>query len=508
MSKNFLIAILVSFSILIGWDALVMKRLRPAPPSAAPARGQVSPSTPTAISPASSPSAEATLLHPQKTVEYTFGENRVAFNVFGASVQQWWIQEFGEQWVPLVPERGFTSQPLTTFPDLEFRVSRPAPNEVLFEGTRENGLRVKKVFRISPDGHIHQIDMTLENPGAQPVEASYSLGWGPGIASGDPDPKEQEQSQRALAFDAPRFLKLKPSSPTGTFQWWGVDARYFLAAFLNEERKPLSLKVTRTGKFYTVERDVQAALPSKTQSTESFHLYLGPKGYAQLASLELGLERSVDFGTFGGLGKIVLKVLYFFENVTHNYGWAIILLTLVIQILMIPLTLKSFQHSQRMKTLQPQIKKIQALYKSDPKRLNVEMLNLYQRHGLRFMGMEGCFPILIQLPVFWALYTTLRNAFELRHAPWLGWIQDLSKYDPFYILPILMGVGMLAQQKMTMASMDPAQARMMYIMPVIFIFFFFKLPSGLVLYWFTQSLLTILIQLVLMKKFSKEQGVS
>jgi YidC/Oxa1 family membrane protein insertase len=157
----------------------------------------------------------------------------------------------------------------------------------------------------------------------------------------------------------------------------------------------------------------------------------------------------------------------------------------------LPLTISSFKHGQKMKAVQPQMKRLQELYKNDARRLNVEMMELYKRHGLRFMGLEGCLPVFIQMPVFFALYNALRSTYELRHAPWIGWIKDLSLHDPFYVLPVLMGAGMFFQQKMSMASMDPSQRQIMYIMPVMFTFFFLKMPSGLVLYWLTSSLLGI-----------------
>jgi YidC/Oxa1 family membrane protein insertase len=136
--------------------------------------------------------------------------------------------------------------------------------------------------------------------------------------------------------------------------------------------------------------------------------------------------------------------------------------------------------------------------------MNAEMLNLYQKHGLRFMGMEGCFPMLLQMPIFFSLYTALRNTYELRHAPWIGWIRNLSAQDPYFVLPVLMGAGMLAQQKMTMNIADPTQAKIMYLLPLVFTISFLKMPAGLVIYWLTNSLLTIGIQLVLMKRHSRE----
>lgn len=241
--------------------------------------------------------------------------------------------------------------------------------------------------------------------------------------------------------------------------------------------------------------------------------YLGPKGHEHLKSLHLGLEDSVDFGYFGFLGKIALAVLNYFQKVTGNYGWAIIILTITLQILVLPLTVKSFKASAAMKQLQPLVKNLQDTYKNDPKRLNVEMLNLYKTHKVNPLG--GCLPMLLQLPIFWALFTTLRNAFELRGAHWILWVKDLSAPDtlmviagfPINILPLIMGVGMFFQQKMMSVATDPAQQKMMYMMPVIFTFMFWSFPSGLVIYWLTNSILTMTEQYIIMRN-QPELGAS
>ncbi|MFH1378934.1 MAG: YidC/Oxa1 family insertase periplasmic-domain containing protein, partial [bacterium] len=234
------------------------------------------------------------------------------------------------------------------------------------------------------------------------------------------------------------------------------------------------------------------------EKTYTFKVYVGPKGYTHLKNLGFNLEESINFGLFSFLGKFVFNVLKYFYKITGNYGWSIVLLTMCLQVFFFPLSIKSFKASMAMKKLQPQIKIIQTKYKEDPKRLNVELMNLYKTSGTNPFG--GCLPMLLQIPVFWALFTTLRNAFELRGAPFIFWITDLSMHDPFFVLPILMGAGMLLQQKLTAVSADPNQARMMMFMPVIFTFMFLKFPAGLVLYWFTNSLLTMTGQFIFMKR--------
>jgi YidC/Oxa1 family membrane protein insertase len=182
-------------------------------------------------------------------------------------------------------------------------------------------------------------------------------------------------------------------------------------------------------------------------------------------------------------------MLNFFHRYAHNYGVAIILVTVVVKILFYPLTHKSMKSMTAMQRLQPQMKTIREKYRKDPQAMNKEMMALYKKHGVNPMG--GCLPILFQIPVFWALYKVLAMAIELRQAPFVLWITDLSVADPWKVTPILMGVSMFAQQKMTPTATDPRQAQMMLFLPVVFTFFFLNFPSGLVLYWLTNNLLTI-----------------
>ncbi len=231
------------------------------------------------------------------------------------------------------------------------------------------------------------------------------------------------------------------------------------------------------------------------------HIYLGPKEYERLKKTEKNLEETVEFGFFGSIGKGVLFILKFFYKITGNFGWSIVLLTMVLQVVLLPLTMKSFKSMQMLKKIQPQINTLRGKYKEDPKRLNIEMMNLYKTRRVNPFG--GCLPMILQIPIFWALFTTLRNTVELRYAPFIFWIKDLSSYDPLYILPVLMGIGMFLQQKMTTA--DPQQAKMVVFMPVLFVVLFLKFPSGLVLYWFINNIFNLIMQLVIMKQNRKKE---
>ncbi|HPA82780.1 MAG TPA: membrane protein insertase YidC, partial [Thermoanaerobaculales bacterium] len=223
-----------------------------------------------------------------------------------------------------------------------------------------------------------------------------------------------------------------------------------------------------------------------------------PKEYDLLHAIGGGIERTLDFGLFGPISVLFLKVLRWIYGVVGNYGFAIVLLTLAIRILLFPLMHSSTVSMRRMQKLQPKVKELQARYKKkkgDPQaraKMNQEMMALYKEEGVNPMG--GCLPMLVQLPILWALYKLFLQAIELRHAPFFGWIQDLSAKDPYYITPILMTATMWLQQRLAPQVGDPQQQRIMRLLPFIFGFMFLQFPSGLVLYWLTNNVLTIVQQ--------------
>ncbi|HEY6012214.1 MAG TPA: YidC/Oxa1 family insertase periplasmic-domain containing protein, partial [Nitrospirota bacterium] len=211
-----------------------------------------------------------------------------------------------------------------------------------------------------------------------------------------------------------------------------------------------------------------------------------------------GMEQMVDYGWFGILAKPMFWLLQKFFVITRNYGIAIILLTIVVRILLFYPSLKSATAMEEMKKIQPQLQAVREKYKKDPAKMNQEMMNLYKEHKVNPVG--GCLPMLLQLPFFVALYNVLSVSIELRQASFIPfWIKDLSVYDPFYILPVLMGVSMILTMKMTAASPDPQQAKIMMYMNVAFIFMFAWLPAGLLLYITLSNVLSIVQQLYVRK---------
>ncbi|HOW27454.1 MAG TPA: membrane protein insertase YidC [Elusimicrobiota bacterium] len=511
MQKNIAVALLLSFGVLILWDKFILQPQRQvmtrqtASVEKDASLSQSSSAAPSAPAPQTGPASYPSTV--RKSVEskkeeilFESAKNRVRFDPVGASIDQWELEDKG-RFVAIAAQVPGLPRPLETFPDMEFQLVKKDPNGVVFEGRRPDGLVVTKKFVIDGSGSFHAVELTLKNTGSDPLDVSWAMGWSPGLENGM---GKDERTERVLVCDSPKLIQLKPGKQKpkeydGPSKWWALDSQYYIVAFI-EEGQNVHIISNKHGKRIEAIKTTYVKLPPGSAEVFRSRLFIGPKGYADLKKLGLDLERSVDFGFFGPIGLFLLKLLYAFHRVTHNYGWAIILLTVCIQVLTFPLTLRSLKHGIQMRELQPQMKKLQEMYKGDPKRMNVEVMHLYKKHGMKFMGMEGCFPVLLQIPIFFALYTTLRNAHELCGAPWIGWIRDLSIHDPYFVLPILMGIGMFLQQKMSGAALDPAQAKMMAFFPIILTFSFLKLPSGLVLYWVTSSVCTITTQTVLMKK--------
>jgi YidC/Oxa1 family membrane protein insertase len=283
---------------------------------------------------------------------------------------------------------------------------------------------------------------------------------------------------------AGKIEKFKPGQASGSYRWVGVDNRYFLAAVLTEKEPPSAVEARFPPQVVLTFAGTSLA-PGASRTWE-LPYYIGPKGNTWLSRYQAGLDRSIDFGFFAQLGRFVLKVLDRLHGYTGNWGWSIILLTLLLQLVLFPLTYKSLKAAAAMKRLQPEIARLQQKYSKEPGRLNTEMMELYKKHGANPLG--GCLPMLLQMPIFVALFNALRNAWELHGAAWIFWIKDLSAKDPYYVLPLIMGGLMYAQSRLNPPSADPAQAGMMKMMPIIFTFMFLKFPAGLVLYWLTNSL--------------------
>lgn len=312
-----------------------------------------------------------------------------------------------------------------------------------------------------------------------------------------------------VVHDPPNKLS-QPVEHEGPIQWSALQDKYFLAAFIPQEaaRRVWVMKQGEEQKDQKVTVGLPG-IPAREKTTMQLLLYAGPKEYDALKALRVHLEETIDFGWFiyGSwvLVRVVAQplfvVLRFLQHYTHNYGVAIILLTMLMRVLFIPLTHKSYQSMKAMQVIQPKVAALQKKYKDNKEQLNREMLELYRQHKVNPFG--GCLPSLLQMPVFVALFNILYTTIELRQAPFMLWIQDLSAKDPYYVLPILMGITMVIQQKLQPSQMDPRQARLMLLMPAGLTVLFLNFPSGLVLYWMTSNLLSIGQQAITMKYFER-----
>ncbi len=276
----------------------------------------------------------------------------------------------------------------------------------------------------------------------------------------------------------------------------GFD-RYYTTAFYNFDK----------GFNVVVSKDSEENPILFVEGAPSFTVggYVGPKEYERLKAINPELTNLIEYGFFTFIAKPMFKALLALYHFVGNWGWAIVILTIIIRIILFPLTLKGMLSMQKLKDLAPKIKEIQQKYKGDPQKMNMHMMQLYKKHNVNPMG--GCLPMLLQIPVFFAIYRVLLNAIELKGAPWILWIEDLSAPDPYYVLPILMGATMYIHQKLTPTTItDPMQKKIFEWLPVVFTFFFLTFPAGLTLYWFVNNILSIIQQLLVNKIFAAKKA--
>ncbi len=350
---------------------------------------------------------------------------------------------------------------------------------ITFTYNNPSGLSIKKVFTFYNDDY--RVDLNIEVSGIN----SYYIPLGTDFGVYDEKDTSSHKGPVLLVDSdriAPKPEKINGAKAyTGYIKWIAQEDKYFTAALV-----PITKPESATIWKYAVSPEIALKV---NNPNASFILYAGPKEYDRLKALHVGLENVIDFGTFSIIAMPLFWVLKFFYSFTRNYGVAIILLTAIVRIPFIPLINKGQRAMKKMQELQPKINELREKYKKDPQRMNKELMDIYKRNKVNPMG--GCLPMLLQIPVFFALYNVLQKAIELRGAPFILWIKDLSLKDPYYVLPIVMGITMVIQQRMTPSSMDPTQSKMMMILPVVFTFMFLRFPSGLVLYWLVNNVLSI-----------------
>lgn len=380
------------------------------------------------------------------------------------------------------------------------------------EADAGGGLTIVRTYSFSQDSYVVSLDVTVLNTSAQPLQGTAQLHQvnTPFEKGGSPADGFLFRGPEVYVNGEHKEVKAKeykdgPITMQGSIEWAGYGGNYFLRGIVPLEGAGTSYVMQGTEELTgtVLVGNIDTIQPG-TEKTYGYKIYYGPKKVELLRELGYNLERSVNFGWFDIIARPTLWLLNFLYGFVGNYGVAIILVTIMFKAAFWPISQKGMKSMKNMQKLQPKMVKLKEKYKDDPTRMNQEVMNLYKTYRVNPLG--GCLPMVLQIPVFFALYKVLLQSIELRHAPFMLWITDLAAPDRLWIgfdipylgglpiLTLLMGASMFIQQKLTPTTADPAQAKIMQFLPIIFTFMFLNFASGLVLYWFVNNLLSILQQ--------------
>ena len=566
MEKRALIAIALSVGVLLAWQ-LWVGTPTPPPERARPPETTSKP-VPTVPAPGGEAGVPRPTTVPRGNLEAVAVAEvvsplyRASFAADG-SVTAWTIEYRGAKRLvvegPLRPLTVAVQRPgqalelVRLRPDaarVDVSASQPS-GKLTFTGATADGLRIRRTLEFQADSYRVGTTLQVDAPahGAGPLDVL--MYWTtpvaePGATRDQPWHTfgEGKDGRHLLgrilldrpgadpeALDAPapalKDVKDSPGGPelkdphvvpdavvTGEHRWAALEDDYFIAALVGRPGIALTRGRARdVAEAGLVFREVQVAAGQTWEGAGD--LYVGPKEWDRLRALGVGLElaQARNYGHFLWVAfpmwwfcVPLLWLMNFFGTWLpgQNYGVAIILLTVLVKAVFYPLSLKSMRSMKAMQGLQPQLNALRSKYRSDPQRFQREQMEMFRKHGVNPMG--GCLPMVVQIPIFYALYLTLQYSVELQGAPFLLWISDLSKKDPYYVLPILMGISMLVQQRMTPTVGDPRQAQIMMIMPVVFTFMFLEFPTGLVLYWLVNNCLSIAQQYLIDRSAAQGKG--
>jgi len=542
MEKRLLLAIVLSFLVLVLYQILFVKK--PPPPEKTPehiqdiekkilpkssAKSQV-PSP--IVSPPEEPPEEEFIAEPiSETAEEQILIDTPLYQAVwsnkGAVLKSWRLKEYQDEnkedlemislkseEIGIYPFALQTDDPafdtslnsgLYTFSSSKVELNENQEGELRFEYADDEGNRVEKTFLFQGGKYTFDVRLSVWKKG-QKIDPR--LLWGPSL--GNPTPQDEKRrfggSRGVAVFTADKIhrneeRKYKPERSLFNFvRWAAYEDNYFTALFLSDSQKS-------SAAFLREEKDQLPYFFLSLSNAEK--AYIGPKDYFALNEFGPGTKNLIKFGFFGWIAQILLRAIKAIHSAFPNWGFSIIILTLIIKILFFPLTYSSTKSMAKMQELQPKIKALRSKYKKSKqdigqrRKMNEEMMKLYKEHGINPAG--GCLPILVQIPIFWGFFRLLIVSIEFRHSPFIFWIKDLSLKDPFYVTPILMGITQFISQKMTPTSADPTQQKMMLIMPVIMTIFFMNFQSGLVLYWLTNNVLQIGQQYIMNRLMQKKK---
>lgn len=386
--------------------------------------------------------------------------------------------------------------------------------EVTLNWTNQEGLKVNKVYTFTRDSYEIGVRYDIDNQSKTSWEGNLYTQL---MRTDNPPPNHGGMISLATYFGAAisspqnpfvkvpfKEMQTKEVNQTITNGWAAMIQHYFISAWI-PPKTALSTyysKVLPNGLYAIGMIGSQiSAQPGQKVSTES-KLYAGPAITDRLAKAAPTLKLTIDYGWFWFISGIIFWMMQKIYNVIGNWGWSIVLVTVIIKLLFYHLSAKSYRSMSALKKLQPRIEMLKERYGDDKQKLTQATLELYREEKVN--PMSGCLPVLIQIPVFIALYWVLVESVELRQAPFILWIHDLSQHDPYYVLPILMGIAMLIQQRLNPPPPDPMQAKVMMAMPFVFVALFANFPAGLMLYWFVNNTLSVLQQWFIMHRMEKE----
>ena len=536
-----LLAIIISFLILIGYQYLFVgfgpteppaETTETGPASSPPAVEEKQTATPVTPAEPFVPVAEQKMVRPERearTVTVDTDYYTASFTEEGGSMKSFVLKDYretiaddssgmeiikvdGEHGLPLEFSWGSIA-PVATFYEADTeKVAFQGNNGRLAMMGRGNGLQIERSYSFSKDSYLMELAVRVKNVSSVVLQGAAEL-----HQSNRPFSEAKAGSQ--FLFVGPAYymnetleevdsddFKAGSKTVTGQMDWAAYEGTYFICAIIPQNNSVSSMTMKAFGEDgvrMKVSSDLDTLQPGE-ERVYSYKLYFGPKKIDIMKDVGSNLDKAVNFGWFDVIAQPTLYLLNFFYGIFKNYGIAIIMVTIIFKAIFWPITQKGLKSMKNMQKLQPKMVKIKEKYKDDPARMNQEVMNLYKTYKVNPLG--GCLPMLLQIPVFFALYKVLLMCVELRHAPFMLWITDLSAPDrlpigvdiPYLggipVLTLLMGGSMFLQQKMTPTTADPTQARIMMFLPVLFTFMFVNFASGLVLYWFVNNLLAIFQQ--------------
>jgi YidC/Oxa1 family membrane protein insertase len=542
-TQRLILLVIFSFSLLMLWEAWE-KEKRPKPPPPAPAAQQSvpAPAAPTAGKPATAPGKPAAIpgAAPEvkgEVVRVTTDLVAAEIDTRGGTLKRLELLKHKDSADPtqnfvllgddhryeaqsgLIQEGGPNHLTLWTANGKEFALAPGQDTvQVRFTGAGRDGVAVEKVYAFKRNSYVVDVSLEIRNQGAAPVTpyAYFQLTHDGKAATNINKVAETFGAQSFIGFaiytadkayekihasdlDKAKFERRADSG------WLAFVQHYFVSAWLLPDKLSRDYgALRRNDGLYSGNVVVSpGAIAAGGSGQVKASLYAGPQEQRRLQAAAPGLDLVVDYGWLAIIAWPLFWLLEKFYALSGNWGVAIILLTVLIKIVFFPLSAASYKSMAKMKLITPRLTKIREMYAHDRQKMNQAMMELYKTEKINPLG--GCFPILVQIPVFIALYWVLLAAIELRHAPFMLWIKDLSALDPYYVLPILMTATMVLQTKMNPVPPDPVQARVMQIMPFVFSIFFFFFPAGLVLYWLVNNILSIAQQWQIQRMFNRDK---